>query len=155
MVLIWRGASTPSTMRTCLFLSSVLVCVYSQACNEGSQCTQGIALNITNATGACVHNPFFPDTKVCGVCSDCHKQYPGCPCCNPVYDSASSCANCFVDDPYALAKCGNHAVSYTCDKTEELDPCVATPGKSGTCRRRSQLYQFVKRNARPRQASSV
>ena len=34
------------------------------------------------ATGACVDNPFFPKTQICGVCSGCHQQWPGCPCCN-------------------------------------------------------------------------
>jgi hypothetical protein len=36
-----------------------------------------------------------------------------------------------VDDAYALAKCGNHLVSYNCDKSLG-DPCVAKPGKGGT-----------------------
>jgi hypothetical protein len=103
-----------------------------QSCDLGSQCTQGTPLNISNSTGACVHNPFYPGTKVCEVCSDCHTKYPSCPCCNPVYDDPEACALCLVDDAYALAKCGNHPVSYNCDKTEELDPCVAKPGKGGT-----------------------
>jgi hypothetical protein len=42
-----------------LLFAPVIVYVHAQACDEGSQCTQGSALNITNATGACVHNPFF------------------------------------------------------------------------------------------------
>jgi hypothetical protein len=57
-----------------------LLCLVMRAsaddCLGGSQCTAGTALNISNATGACVHNPFYPGTKVCEVCSDCHKQWP-------------------------------------------------------------------------------
>jgi hypothetical protein len=124
----------PSSVELQRALSLVwLVLAGADECNEGSTCTQGTALNVTNATGVCTKtNPFYPGTKVCEVCSDCHKKWPGCPCCVSVYDEPNACANCLVRDPYTIAKCGNHVVSYECDKTLESNPCVATPGKGGT-----------------------
>jgi hypothetical protein len=108
-----------------------LACSNADDCKQGSRCTTGHAVNVSNATGACVHNPFYPQTKVCEVCSDCHKQWPSCPCCATVYDEANACAMCLVDSEYSLQHCGNLPVSYDCDKTQEEDACVAKPGTGG------------------------
>jgi hypothetical protein len=48
------------------------------------------------------------------------------------YDDPSSCARCLVTDPYHVVNCGNHPVSYDCDKTEENDPCKPRLGTGGT-----------------------
>jgi hypothetical protein len=116
-------------VRYCILLLLGGACAQGGSCHGGSQCTYGTSLNITNSTGACIHNPFINGT--CEVCTTCHSSYPSCPCCWDAYDEANSCSKCFVLNAYNIEKCGNHPVSYDCDYSE-ADPCSPAPGTEGT-----------------------
>jgi hypothetical protein len=109
----------------------LLIGVHAQGgtCPGGSECTEGSSLNITNSTGACINNPFIGGH--CEVCSTCHAKWPSCPCCQNAYDEPNSCSNCYVTNEHNLVNCGNHPVSYDCDKTN-VDPCSPRRGTGGT-----------------------
>ena len=114
-----------------LLLLGVGACAQGGSCLGGSPCTEGKPLNITNSTGACIHNPIINGT--CEVCTTCHNAegYASCPCCQNAYEEPNSCSKCFVLNAYNIEKCGNHPVSYDCDYSED-DPCSPKPGAGGT-----------------------
>jgi hypothetical protein len=102
-------------------------------CRHNSVCGLGSPKNVTNATGLCINNPFYPGTKKCEVCDGC--PWPDCPCCNPLYDDPTACSLCQVQDSYFRSKCGNPTFAYKCDPSLEANPCLAVPGTVASCNR--------------------
>jgi hypothetical protein len=103
----------------------------SDACEHTSVCSLGKPKNVTNATGVCIHNPFYPGTSVCEICDGC--PWPECPCCNPLYNQATACSLCQVQNQYFRSKCGNPSFAFKCDHSAETDPCQVVPGSVSQC----------------------
>jgi hypothetical protein len=86
----------------------------ASVCTSTCLCNQGAAKTVPdvwpNATQVLCGQP----PKTCEVCSTCNKDYPKCPCCNPLFATADSCLSCRVDGKNS-AVCGNPQVTYSCD----------------------------------------
>ena len=116
-------------------LSSLLVLAFArgdEVCEHTSVCSLGAAKNVSNSTGMCIHDPFYPGTKVCEICDGC--PWPACPCCNPLYNEAGACSLCQVQSSYFRERCGNPTFAVKCDhigqrsnKLEERDEFIMLP----------------------------
>ena len=115
-------------------LSSLLVLAFArgdEVCEHTSVCSLGAAKNVSNSTGMCIHDPFYPGTKVCEICDGC--PWPACPCCNPLYNEAGACSLCQVQSSYFRERCGNPTFAVKCDHSSEADPCIPVPGTVTSC----------------------